>query len=211
MKDEEPSKTNMSVQGHFDRVLKPSPWISTTDDLLRAIKIAAEWLNDGKEDVSIAVIDVRACENCEYYSGDYLDKTRNLTHNKTEFLFRWEIPGHAVVSCYPLWTLVGRGLWILVPEVNRGAYWDKWETLEIWRKEIRKASWRKGSGIEGHGTEFMRGVGRRAAEVACLFGRGDHTEHIGKEVALWWDNRRDFVWQALEKALYPQTFRFDIQ
>lgn len=205
MEDEDPSNIYISIQQHFDRVLNPSPWISTTNDLLRAIKIAADWLNDGKDDITIAVIDVEACENCEFYSGDYLALSytnENSAVHKTEFLFRWEIPGQAIVACVPLLTLVGRGLWVLVPEVNRGKYWDKWETLETWRKEIRKASSHEGSGVE-----FLQDVGRRAAEVALLFGRGDYTEYIGKEVALWWDERRDIVLQELEKTLYPEAFR----
>lgn len=189
MEDEDPPNTYISIQQHFDHVLNPSPWISTTNDLLRAIKIAADWLNDGKDDITIAVINVKACRNCEFYPGDYLALSytdENLAVHKTEFLFRWEIPGQAIVACIPFLTLVGRGLWVLVPEVNRGKYWDKWETLETWRKEIRKALSHEGSGVE-----FLQDVGRRAAEVAFLFGRGDYTEYIGKEVALWWDERRE--------------------
>lgn len=86
-----------SVRKHFDVGNRyPTPWISTTDNLLRAIKRAHQLAHKhGVAGVSIAVIEVSACRKCEYHFADDLADQFNLESlpwHDEEYLFRYRIP-----------------------------------------------------------------------------------------------------------------------
>lgn len=171
-----------SVREHFDSNNRsPTPWISTTDNLLRAIKRAQQLSGKhGRAGVSIAVIDVQQCRNFQYYLAEDLAEQFDLEprpwHDE-EYLFRWRIPKKAVVCCLSLDTLERRGLFWMVPELLERGSVERWRELiiENWRDE--------------RPDHHLTAVGYKAAKFAFLFGDGEHSEHIGLEAAGWWENK----------------------
>lgn len=192
------SRQRQTVARHLDRHNTiPTPWISTSSDLLRAIKRAVQLAErHGSNGVSIAVIDLEECDDCEFYNAADLADTLDIETNhwnEEEYLFRWAIPGDAIVSCLSLETLDDRGLYDVVPELlTRG-------TVEMWKRRIME-NW-----LEDRPARYSKEVGRMAARVAFLFGDGVHTVNIGLEAAEWWeesvgrDVKRSF-YRALERG-----------
>lgn len=172
-----------TLEQHFELSNRyPTPWISTTDDLLRAITIAIRHHESGKRDVRIAVINVEACQGQELYLASDLASENEidiLPWHDNEYLFRWQIPRRAIVACLFFQTLLDRGLYDLVPELCpdeedvsvdelRGTIQEEW-------LENRPRRW------------HLQEVGRKAAELALIFGYGEHVEYIAEEVAEWWE------------------------
>lgn len=171
-----------SVRKHFNASNRdPTPWISTTTNMLRAIKRAHQ-LSDrhGIGGVSIAVIDIAECQWCDFNRADDLADAfglADLPWHSEEYMFRWRIPGTAIVSCLALRTLERRGLYGIVPELLEDASADAW-------KEMIRHNWMQ-EGPDRH----LQAAGRKAARFGFLFGDGEHVEHIGLEAAQWWERR----------------------
>lgn len=177
-KSDEEEEPCDSVREHFDANNRyPTPWISTTDNLLRAIKRAHQLSNKhGRAGVSIAVIALDACHRCPHYLAEDLAEQFNLEprpwHGE-EYLFRWRIPNKAVVCCLSLDTLEERGLYRMVPELlERGS-------VERWRERMSD-NW-----TEERPERHLTAVGYKAARFSFLFGDGGHSEHVGLEAAGW--------------------------
>lgn len=126
------------------------------------------------------MIDLAACQDCEYYLAadlaENLDLEPSLWHEE-EFLFRWEIPENAIVCCLSLDTLENRGLYDLVPEVLT------YGNVEAWKRLIRE-NW-----IIDRPNRHLREVRRMASWLAFMFGDGVHIDYIGLEAAMWWEER----------------------
>lgn len=181
-----------SIEDHFNAASRYlTPWISTTSNLLRAIK-RAQQLSDrhGSSGVHIAVILVEECNEHRYFLAESLAEQFDLTvrwwHGE-EYLFRWEIPCAAVVSCLRLETLEERGLYSMVPELLQRCSADKW-------KQRMLANWR-----EDQPDRHLSAAGCKAAKLAFLFGDGEHTEYVALEAAGWWE---DMVGRIVKGALY---------
>lgn len=198
-----PYYTRETLQQHFDRTPGPSLWTSTTNDLLRAITIATDRLSGGESDVGIVVINVEACQNCEFYWADYLASkytAETPTLHKTELLFRWEIPVEAVVVCLPF------GRWLIVhygtcSRRSTGGVGTNGRPSKHGGRVLGRRCGTKD--LEG-GFCKLWGAGPRMLHT--LFGHGIHTKYIGVEVVLWWDDGGNIVWRALQGAVYPDCF-----
>lgn len=186
------SSDRRTIARHLDRNNKIlTPWISTSSDLLRAIKRAMQLARSyGSDGVSIAVIDIEECDDCRYYNAAELAETHGIEAdrwNEEEYLFRWTIPGDAIVACLSLDTLDDRGLFDVVPELlTRGS-------VETWKRTVRE-NW-----LEERPKRYLKKVGQMAARVGLLFGDAEHTDCIGLEAAEWWEER---VGRTVKQAFY---------
>lgn len=168
-----------------------TPWISTTENLLRAIKRAQQLTNEyGSADISIAVIEVAACLPCEYYLAADLASAYGLGSRRwwdEEYLFRFSIPNEAVVCCLSLDTLQERGLYEIVPELRTSISADRWKKLigENWSDTCQR--------------HHLTNAGSKAAKFGFLFGDGVHTAHIGLEAAGWFE---EWVASIVKRRFY---------
>lgn len=179
-----------SLIRHFDKRNRvPTPWISATDDLLRALNIACNWQHEGKEGISIAVISTRFSGRSEVHSAQALSVKHKLKLSdhtdpvlrKTEWLFRFEVPKEAVKPCLPLQTLLSQGLYRVVPALDVGS--QQWGGGPVSLDEMRVAV--KESVLQESGRGPFTDEGRTAGEVALLFGRGEHRKLIVRQVLRW--------------------------
>lgn len=182
LKSEYTCSDRTTLLEHFDLANRNrTPWISTTDDLLCAIKRAIQLAEEhGIAGVRIAVIDLNACRYCEYYLAKDLAADLNLGYaqwQESEFLFRWQIPDTGVAACLTLETLQRRGLYAIIPQVLQQG------SVGQWRDLMREEWWNIRPQLH------LQEVAQKAVEVAFLFGHGGHTEHIGLEAAWWWEQR----------------------
>lgn len=160
----------------------PTPWISTTDQLLRVILRAVKIANEhGIAGVHIAIIDFAKCTSSPPRKARDIRYAYRLGYepwHAHEFLCKWEIPGNAIVSLLSLQTLSDRGLFVMVPQVLDYPVVDVCmeQIIEDW-EQIRSSD------------RYLQEVGVKAAEFGYLFGAGVHTEYIGLEAAQWWESR----------------------
>lgn len=191
-KSEDQEEVCDSLREHFDSNNRyPTPWISVTNNLLRAIRRAYHLSRKhGSDGVFIAVIRLVDCGRSDYYLAEDLAEQFNLEQRPwydEEYLFRWRIPGKAIACCLPLDTLEQRGLYEMVPELlERGS-------IRTLRVAIR-TNW-----MEDRGYRHLTEVGYKAAKFAFLFGDGDHTEYIGLEAAGWWES---WVARIVKQSFY---------
>lgn len=170
-------------QHNDDENVAATPWISTTDRLLDAIlrAVALSKSHGSTTAVHLAIIGIAQCAPDKPSKASQLRYRAGLvydTHHAHEFLFRWRIPAGAIVSCLALQTLVERGLYVMLPQVQRGldfedcalAIMDEWESVRDKNK-------------------YLQQVGVKAAKFALLFGRDPYTEYVGLEAAKWWESR----------------------
>lgn len=171
-----------TVAMHFDkRNRDPTPWISTTSDILRAIKRALQLARyHGSDGVYIAIIDLDECEGYEFHRATCLANRHDLEihpWHQDEFMFRWRIPMEAMVCRLTLNTLISRGLYTELPEIRARC------SVEAWKEKIMN-NW-----VQVRPGRYFVDVGRKAARFAFLFGDGEHTEFVGLEAAAWWEAR----------------------
>lgn len=195
-----------ALHSHFDLSNRePTYWVSTTSDLLRAINIACNWQKQSKTGVSIAVIDVNRCEKKpksgkELTSNNGLGK-RMAVLRRTEWLFQYEILRNEIVACLSLQTLVSRQLYNLVPELDlRNSRW-RGHGGDVPIDEMREAVRDAPPATGGQG--FWTNMGTKGAEVALLFGLGEHTEYIAGEAVDWWleDELQEYQRGYIKKAI----------
>lgn len=182
-KSEDVRADEITLKEHSDALNRnPTPWISTTDQLLRAILRAVNLADThGIVGVHIAVISVEKCQPCPPVQASKMRFQLQLGYepwHNHEFLTRWEIPGNAIVSSLPLQILKNRGMFTMVPQALRFAGVDEClgVIMEEWQRVRDK-------------NEYLQDVGVKAARFSHLFGAGEHTEYIGLETARWWEHR----------------------
>lgn len=112
----ENSRSDKITLGHHSNHLNrnPTPWISTTDEILRAIQRAIVLAGaNGIAGVHIAVIAVAICESNPPRKASKLRFDNGLGYDdpwhKREFLIQWEIPRSAIVSSLSFQILRDRG------------------------------------------------------------------------------------------------------
>lgn len=201
-----------SLLRHFDKSNRvPTPWISATDDLLRALNIACNWQHEGKEGVSIAVISTRFSGRGGVHSAEALSEKYNLQDSdhidpvlrRTEWLFRFEVPKEAVKPCLPLQRLLSQGLYRVVPALDVGS--QQWGGGPVSLDEMRVAV--KESVLQRSGRGQFTDEGRTAGEVALLFGRGEHRKLIVRQVLGWRIGLEDFEVKYVKRAIQSVLVR----
>lgn len=141
--------------------------------------------NEGKQGVAIAVIDCDKSIPAEPVLAEHLSMLYRIGDGKdpslrmAEWLWPYLIPKRGIVACLLLQTLVDRGLYTVVPAFDPGCWKGPVIPAETMREEVRTYILLRG----GYGP--WADAGTMAGKVAIMFGEGDHTEYIAREV-FWW-------------------------
>lgn len=176
-KSPDSSSDSVTLEQHANDLNRaPTPWISTTNQLFRAILHAVKLAEVHEiSGVSIAIIAVSRCRaNPPSKTSElrYRYQLRYEAWHNHEFLFRWEIPGRAVVSCLSLQTLVDRGLYTMLPQVlvSNGVDECMEAIIEEWEETRNKSKYRKRVGVKAAGLHtYLAAV--RGQSISAWHGR----------------------------------------
>jgi hypothetical protein len=167
----------------------PTCFISTTSDLIRAMKIAIEKDVQGEEDVHISFIQSNDCVSAEALADEFGLRSWLF---KTEFLFPWEIEANEIVHVVSLATLIENQLLDRFKVLNDASLPPLQELREQICENNEKA-WNKNRNT------WPERSGRYVAKIAKCFGAGAPHRAIA---SLIWEHGTHFVpWNYEEDGL----------